>query len=44
MFERRGSIVIPGEYDEEMMMMAALDAGAEDFESVENTYIITTII
>ena len=41
MFERRGSIVIPGEYDEEMMMMAALDAGAEDFESVENTYIIT---
>ena len=42
MFERRGSIVIPGEYDEEMMMMEALDAGAEDFESVENTYIITT--
>ena len=42
MFERRGSIVIPGEYDEETMMMTALDAGAEDFESVENTYIITT--
>jgi len=42
MFERRGSIVIPGEYDEDTMMMAALDAGALDFEKVENTYIITT--
>ena len=42
MFERRGSIVIPGEYDEETMMMTALDAGALDFESEENTYIITT--
>lgn len=42
MFERRGSIVIPGEYDEETMMMAALDAGALDFEKEENTYIITT--
>ncbi len=42
MFERRGSIVIPGEYDEETMMMTALDAGALDFESVDNTYIITT--
>lgn len=42
MFERRGSIVIPGEYDEDTMMMTALDAGALDFEKVENTYIITT--
>lgn len=42
MFERRGSIVIPGEYDEEEMMMTALDAGALDFEAVDNTYIITT--
>lgn len=42
MFERRGSIVIPGEYDEETMMMTALDAGALDFETVDNTYIITT--
>ena len=42
MFERRGSIVIPGEYDEETMMMAALDAGALDFEKVEETYMITT--
>lgn len=42
MFERRGSIVIPGEYDEDTMMMTALDAGALDFEKVENNYIITT--
>ena len=42
MFERRGSIVIPGEYDEEEMMMTALDAGALDFEALDNTYIITT--
>ena len=42
MFERRGSIVIPGEYDEDTMMMVALDAGALDFEAADNTYIITT--
>ena len=42
MFERRGSIVIPGEYDEDTMMMTALDAGALDFEKIENTYLITT--
>lgn len=42
MFERRGSIVIPADYDEDTMMMAALDAGALDFEPVDNTYIITT--
>ena len=42
MFERRGSIVIPGEYDEDTMMMTALDAGALDFEKVEDNYLITT--
>jgi len=42
MFERRGSIVIPEEYDEDTMMMTSLDAGALDFEHVENTYMITT--
>ena len=42
MFERRGSIVIPSEYDEDTMMMTALDAGALDFEKVEDTYIIST--
>lgn len=42
MFERRGSIVIPADYDEDTMMMTALDAGAEDFEKIENTYVIST--
>jgi len=42
MFERRGSIVIPSDYDEDTMMMAALDAGAMDFEKVGDNYIITT--
>ncbi len=42
MFERRGSIVIPAEYDEEEMMMVSLDAGAEDFEKVDDTYVIST--
>lgn len=42
MFERKGSIVIPSDYDEEEMMMTSLDAGAEDFENVEGNYIITT--
>ena len=41
-FERRGSIIIPGEYDEDEMMMASLDAGALDFEKQDNNYLITT--
>ena len=42
MFERRGSIVIPADYDEDEMMMTSLDAGALDFEKVEDNYIIST--
>jgi len=42
LFERKGSIVIPADYDEDTMMMVALDAGANDFEKVEDTYVITT--
>ena len=42
LFERIGSIVIPAEYDEETMMMTSLDAGASDFESVDDNYLITT--
>ena len=42
MFERRGSIVIPADYEDDTMMMTALDSGALDFEKVENTYVITT--
>lgn len=42
MFERRGFIVIPSEYDEDTMMMTALDAGALDFEKEGDNYLITT--
>ncbi len=42
MFERRGSIVIPADYDEDEMMMISLDAGALDFEKEDTTYTITT--
>ena len=42
MFERLGSIVIPSDYDEEEMMMVALEAGALDFEKIEDSYVITT--
>ena len=42
MFERRGSIIIPCDYDEEEMMMVALDAGALDFEKIDNNYVIST--
>ena len=42
MFERRGSIVIPADYDEDEMMMASLDAGALDFEKIEDNYVIST--
>ena len=42
MFERRGFIAIPSEYDEDTIMMTALDAGALDFEKEDNNYLITT--
>ncbi len=42
MFERKGTIIISDGYDEDTMMMVALDAGAEDFEHQDDTYIITT--
>ena len=42
MFERRGSIVIPDQYDEDEMMITSLDAGAIDFEHVDDTYVIST--
>ncbi len=42
MFERRGFIAIPSEYDEDTIMMTALDAGALDFEKEDSNYLITT--
>ena len=46
MFDQKGLIVIDKEeieMDEEELMMAALDAGAEDFAAEEDSYEITTL-
>ena len=46
MFDEKGLIVIDKEeieMDEEELMMVALDAGAEDFASEEDSYEITTV-
>ena len=42
MFERKGIIVIPSDYNEEEVMMCALDAGAIDFITNADTYEIDT--
>ena len=43
MFQEKGEIVIErAELDEEEKMMMALDAGAEDFESEDEVFVITT--
>ena len=41
-FERKGIIVIPSDYDEDEVMLASLDAGALDMEKTVETYLITT--
>ena len=41
-FERKGIIVIPSDYDEDEVMLTALDAGALDMENNGDTYLITT--
>lgn len=42
MFNRRGIIVIPSTYNEEELMMIALDNGALDFEVDDDTFTIIT--
>lgn len=42
MFQRKGQIVISDGYDEDEMMMTSLDAGAEDFEHIDEEFLITT--
>ncbi len=42
LFERKGILVIPSDYDEDEVMMTVLDAGASDMENAESTYVITT--
>ncbi len=43
MFQEKGEIIIEKEgHDEDEMMMMALDAGAEDFASEEEVFVVTT--
>ena len=42
MFERKGLIQIPIEYNEDEVMLSALDAGATDVETLDDSYLITT--
>ena len=43
MFERKGQILVPAaECDEEAALDAALEAGAENFESDDGMYVVTT--
>ncbi len=43
MFERKGVIVVPADsYDEEMVMLTAIDAGADDVVSEDGKFIIYT--
>lgn len=42
MFSRRGIIVVDKKIEEDMVMMTSLDAGAEDFITEEDSYIIYT--
>jgi len=45
MFERKGQIVVDaGRYDEESLLEAALAAGAEDLETDDDAYVITTSV
>ena len=44
-FDRKGVIIIDnedGDYDEDAVMMDALDAGADDFNAADNVFEITT--
>ena len=42
MFERKGLIIISNDYDEETVMMTAIEANALDFEVNEDNYVIIT--
>lgn len=42
LFDRKGLIEIPIDYNEDDIMLAALDAGASDVETTDDSYFITT--
>jgi transcriptional/translational regulatory protein YebC/TACO1 len=41
-FDRKGTVVVDGGADEDELMMAALDGGAEDVERVGDTWAVST--
>jgi YebC/PmpR family DNA-binding regulatory protein len=41
-FERKGSVVVPRSVDEEELMLAALDAGADDIADEDDVWRVTT--
>jgi YebC/PmpR family DNA-binding regulatory protein len=42
LFERKGVVLVPGEADEDELTLAAADGGAEDVESDESSFRVTT--
>jgi YebC/PmpR family DNA-binding regulatory protein len=42
LFERKGVILVDGGADEDELMLAAADAGADDVEAEESSYVVTT--
>ena len=42
MFERKGVITVPGSVDEDELMMAAIDAGAEDIKKEDGSFTVYT--
>jgi YebC/PmpR family DNA-binding regulatory protein len=41
-FERKGVLLVPGDADEDELMLAAADAGADDVEREESSYRVTS--
>ncbi len=42
LFERKGVILVDGAIDEDELVLAAADAGADDVETEESSYVVTT--
>jgi YebC/PmpR family DNA-binding regulatory protein len=42
LFERKGVLLVPGDVDEDELMLAAADAGADDIEREESSYRVTS--
>ena len=42
LFERKGVLLVPGDVDEDELMLAAADAGADDIDREESSYRVTS--